>query len=90
MALAAVALPRFKATLSLSFSAVFGSGKERVRLVRQLSDRIGETANGIEEIHTNNSARRELADSQAVWGLSMMSAFRFISEVYHKVFKQLD
>ena len=35
--------------------------KERVRLVRRLSDRIGETVAGVQEVHANNAARRELA-----------------------------
>ena len=63
MALAAVALyplqfyliPKFQRRVNLL-------GKERVRLVRQLSDRIGESVHGVQEIHTNNTARRELAD----------------------------
>jgi len=63
MALAAVALyplqgyliPKLQRRVNLL-------GKERVRLVRQLSDRIGESANGVMEIHTNNTARRERAD----------------------------
>ena len=63
MALAAVALYPLQGYLIPKLQRrVRVFSKERVRLVRQLSDRIGETANGIEEIHTNNSARRELAD----------------------------
>ena len=37
-------------------------GKERVRLVRRLSDRIGETISGIQEIHAHGTAAHELAD----------------------------
>ncbi len=37
-------------------------GKERVRLVRQLSDRIGETVNGVEDIHVHDTSRRERAE----------------------------
>jgi putative ABC transport system ATP-binding protein len=37
-------------------------GKERVRLVRQLSDRIGETISGVEEIHVHDTSRRERAE----------------------------
>jgi len=37
-------------------------GKERVRLVRQLSDRIGETVNGVEEVHVHDASRRERAE----------------------------
>ncbi len=35
--------------------------KKRVRLVRGLSERIGETVSGIQEVHANNTARLELA-----------------------------
>ena len=63
MALAAVALyplqgyliPKLQRRVNLL-------GKERVRLVRQLSDRIGESVAGVQEIHTHNTARRERAD----------------------------
>jgi ABC-type multidrug transport system fused ATPase/permease subunit len=37
-------------------------GKQRVRLVRSLSERIGETVAGIAEIHVHNTARFELAE----------------------------
>ncbi|MBT5047875.1 MAG: ATP-binding cassette domain-containing protein [Rhodospirillaceae bacterium] len=37
-------------------------GKTRVRLVRSLSDRIGETVSGVQEIHAHNTARYELAE----------------------------
>lgn len=36
--------------------------KERVRLVRRLSERIGESVAGVPEVHANNAARLELAD----------------------------
>ncbi len=63
MALAAVALypvqfyliPKLQRRVNLL-------GKERVRLVRQLSDRVGESVSGVVEIHTHNTARRERAD----------------------------
>lgn len=63
MALAAVALyplqgyliPKLQRRVNLM-------GKERVRRVRELSASIGETAAGIQEVHTHNTARRELAD----------------------------
>ncbi|MEX2454233.1 MAG: ABC transporter transmembrane domain-containing protein, partial [Rhodospirillaceae bacterium] len=63
MALAAIALyplqfyliPKLQRRVNLL-------GKERVRLVRQLSDRIGETVAGVQEIHANNTARRERAE----------------------------
>ena len=37
-------------------------GKERVRLVRRLSDRIGETVQGVQEIHAHDTSNLELAD----------------------------
>lgn len=37
-------------------------GKERVRLVRRLSDRIGETVQGVPEIHVHDTSRFVLAD----------------------------
>ena len=37
-------------------------GKQRVRLVRSLSERIGETVSGVQEIHAHNTARFELAE----------------------------
>ena len=36
-------------------------GKERVRAVRVLSDKIGESISGVEEVHANNNARYMLA-----------------------------
>ena len=47
---------------------VRGYGKERVRLVRRLSDRIGETVSGVHEVHGHNTARLELADFTARLG----------------------
>ncbi|MDA0261873.1 MAG: ABC transporter ATP-binding protein, partial [Proteobacteria bacterium] len=37
-------------------------GKERVRLVRKLADRIGETVLGVQEIHAHDTSNLELAD----------------------------
>jgi ABC-type multidrug transport system fused ATPase/permease subunit len=37
-------------------------GKQRVRLVRSLSERIGETVSGVQEVHAHNTARFELAE----------------------------
>lgn len=62
MALAAVALyplqmyliPKLQRKVNLL-------GKERVRLVRRLSDRIGETVAGVQEIHAHDAAQYELA-----------------------------
>ncbi|CAN0497122.1 unnamed protein product, partial [Laminaria digitata] len=63
MALAAVALYPLQGYLIPKLQRrVNMLGKERVRLVRQLSDRIGESVAGVQEIHTNNAARRERAD----------------------------
>lgn len=63
MALAAVALYPLQLYLIPKLqSRVNRLGKERVRLVRQLSDRIGESVAGVQEVHTHNAARRELAD----------------------------
>ena len=36
-------------------------GKQRVRLVRGISERIGETVGGVQEVHSDNTARLELA-----------------------------
>ena len=36
-------------------------GKERVRLVRRLSERIGETVQGVQEVHTHDTSNLELA-----------------------------
>lgn len=37
-------------------------GKQRVRAMRQIADRIGETVSGIQEVHTHNTAAWHLAD----------------------------
>jgi len=37
-------------------------GKERVRLVRKLAERIGETVQGVQEIHAHDTSNLELAD----------------------------
>jgi ABC-type multidrug transport system fused ATPase/permease subunit len=63
MALAAVALYPLQGYLIPKLQRrVRKFSKERVQLVRQLSDRIGESATGALEVHTNNTARRERAD----------------------------
>ena len=43
-------------------------GKERVKAVRKLSDRIGESISGVQEIHANNTARFALATFTAQLG----------------------
>lgn len=40
-------------------------GKERVRLVRRLSDRIGEAVQGVQEVHVHDTSRYERADFSA-------------------------
>ena len=63
MALAAVALYPLQFYLIPKLQRkVNRLAKERVRRVRNLSDRIGETVGGIAEIHANGTARYELAD----------------------------
>lgn len=47
---------------------VRGFGRERVRLVRRLSDRVGETVGGVHEVHGHNTARAELAEFTARLG----------------------
>ncbi len=37
-------------------------GKERVRLVRRLSERIGETVQGVQEVHSHDTSNLELAN----------------------------
>jgi ABC-type multidrug transport system fused ATPase/permease subunit len=37
-------------------------GKERVRTVRKLSERIGESVSGVTEVHAHNAARHKLAE----------------------------
>jgi putative ABC transport system ATP-binding protein len=57
-------------------------GKARVREVRKLSQKIGETVSGIQEIHANDTAQYELADfSQR---LGMIFNIRF--QIYNKKF----
>ena len=69
MALAAVALyPAQFYFIPKLQRKVRGFGKERVRLVRRLSDRIGETVAGVHEVHGHNTARLELADFTARLG----------------------
>ena len=89
MALAAVALyplqfyliPKLQRRVNLL-------GKERVRLVRQLSERIGEAAHGALEIHTHNTARRELADFS--WRLGGVYQVRLQIYVWKFIIKFLN
>ena len=57
-------------------------GKQRVRTVRILSDRIGETISGVQEIHANNLARLMLARFSAQLGV--IYDIRF--EIYRRKF----
>lgn len=43
-------------------------GKERVKAARKLSDKIGESISGVQEIHANNTARLALANFTAQLG----------------------
>jgi ABC-type multidrug transport system fused ATPase/permease subunit len=48
------AIPKLQRTVNML-------GKERVKNVRRLSDHIGESVSGVADIHTNDSAHRELS-----------------------------
>jgi len=43
-------------------------GKQRVRTVRRLSERVGETVTGVQEVHTHDTSAFELADISAWLG----------------------
>ncbi len=55
-------------------------GKERVRLVRKLSDRIGESVQGVQEVHVHDTSRLERADFSIRLGE--------IFEVRYKIYRQ--
>jgi len=57
-------------------------GKERVRLVRRLSDRIGETVQGVQEIHAHDGARYNLA----LFADRMNEIFRVRYRIYTEKF----
>lgn len=57
-------------------------GKERVRTVRTLSDKIGETVSGVQEVHANDAARLMLA--RFAERLGRIYDIRF--EIYKKKF----
>ena len=57
-------------------------GKERVRAVRKLADRIGETVSGAQEIHANDTSNYELADFSSRLG----TIFRIRLDIYRKKF----
>ena len=55
-------------------------GKERVRLVRSLSDRIGESVSGVQEVHIHDTSRLERADFSHRLGT--------IFDVRYQIYKQ--
>ncbi|MBT3361234.1 MAG: ATP-binding cassette domain-containing protein [Rhodospirillales bacterium] len=57
-------------------------GKRRVQAVRKLSERIGETVSGIQEIHSNDTSELELADFSSRVGL----IFHIRYQIYRKKF----
>ena len=69
MALAAVALYPLQFYVVPKLQRRVNSfAKERVRLVRRLSDRIGETVSGVQEIHGNDTSTYERAAMSAALG----------------------
>jgi putative ABC transport system ATP-binding protein len=71
MALAAVMLYPLQAWLIPKLQRRVNTlGKERVRRVRRLSDRIGETVQGVQEIHNHDHARFKLAQfAEQLYGI---------------------
>ena len=57
-------------------------GKARVREVRKLSEKIGESVSGIQEIHANDTAQYELADFSERLG----TIFHIRFQIYNKKF----
>ncbi len=57
-------------------------GKERVREVRKLSDKIGESVSGIQEVHANDTSQYELADFSQRLG----TIFNIRYQIYNKKF----
>lgn len=51
-------------------------GKERVKNVRKLSEKIGETISGVQEIHGNDASNRELADFSGRMGVIFRIRYR--------------
>lgn len=83
LGLAAVALSPIQAYIVPKLQRrVNALGKERVRTVRILSDRIGESISGVQEIHANNMARLMLARFSAQLGV--IYDIRF--EIYQRKF----
>ena len=83
LGLAAIALSPVQAYIVPKLQRrVNALGKERVRTVRVLSDRIGESISGVQEIHANNMARLMLARFTAQLGV--IYDIRF--EIYQRKF----
>jgi len=57
-------------------------GKERVRTVRQVADRVGESAAGIIDIHANDAVRRQLAHFARLLG----TIYEIRFEIYNRKF----
>ncbi len=57
-------------------------GKARVRAVRKLADRIGETVSGAQEIHANDTTQFELAD----FSYRLGTIFHIRFDIYRKKF----
>ena len=57
-------------------------GKQRVRTVRQLSDKIGETVSGVQEIHANDTANLQQAEITRLLG----RIFEIRFEIYRRKF----
>jgi putative ABC transport system ATP-binding protein len=57
-------------------------GKQRVRMVRKLSERISESMQGVQEVHTHDTSKRELADFSTRLG----AIYWIRAEIYDKKF----
>lgn len=83
MALAAVLLYPLQVWLIPKLqSKVNRLGKERVRLVRSLSNQIGETVQGVQEVHTNDTSNFVLTD----FASRLNSIFGVRYQIYRKKF----
>jgi ABC-type multidrug transport system fused ATPase/permease subunit len=77
MALAAIALYPLQFYLIPKLQRKVNQlGKERVRAVRRLSDRIGESVQGTQEVHVHDTAMRELAEFSRQLGAIYEIRFR--------------
>lgn len=81
MGFAAISLFPFQAYIvPLLQKRVKALGKERVRAVRKVSERIGETVGGIHEVRTNGTASWERADYTERFG----TIFRIRFDIYQR------